>query len=382
MSPRFFLALFLVAAFPPAAHADPVRDLYSASVPVHDQTADTRAAALTDALGQVLVKITGTQAVLDTTEAKELLKSPARYLQQYRYESIRPVPMNPEMPRLALRAEFDGSALEREVRRARLPLWGRERPLTLVWLAMSDNNERQLVGATSSVPVVDALQRAAARRGLPLQLPAMDTEDATRVSFMDVWGVFEEPLLSAAERYSPDAILSGSVFDAGNGRWAGRWTLLRDGQRHRWEISGATSEIVATQAMDMLAEHYAAEFAVQSDAVQDRVTLEVTDVSALKDYASVQSYLASLSTVKDVRLVAVDDATLRFELELNGTVRRLEQSIALGRVLEALPKEEVVIRLGEPVASDLLPPLTDGSFVATQLTPAPEAPVLRYRFRG
>lgn len=382
MSPRFFLVLVLLAAIMPGANADPVRDLYAANVAVHDQSAEVRAAALTDALGQVLVKITGTQAVLETAEAKALLQNPARYLQQYRYEAVRPIPLDPAMPRLALHAEFDAAAVERQVRNAGLPLWGRERPLTLVWLAMSDNNERQLLGATSTAPVTAALQRAAVRRGLPLALPAMDKDDATRVSFMDVWGVYEEPLLAAAERYSPDAVLSGSVFSAGNDLWAGRWTLLRDGQRQRWEISGATPEMIATMAMDMLAEHYADEFAVHSGGTRDHVTLEVSEVSALKDYAAVQSYLASLSTVKDVRLVAVDAAGLRFELDLNGTVRGLEQSIALGRVLQALPRGETVIRLGAPVESEMLPPLSDGSLVTTQVSPVPEVPVLRYRFRG
>jgi len=388
-----FLTVFLpLATLLPAAHADPVRDLYAADVPVKDQSTQVRAAALKDALGQVLVKVTGTQGVLETTAARELLENPSRYLQQYRYESIRPVPADPEMPRLALHAEFDGAALEKRLHGAGLSLWGRERPMTLVWLALSDSNQRQILGATSPVPLVDALRRAATRRGLPLELPVLDSEDLTRVSFMDVWGIYEEPLLAGAERYSPDAVITGSVFSAGDDLWAGRWTLLRNGQRQRWEFTGATPDAVVVAAMDMLAEHYAEEFSVYAGTGQGKVILEVSEIAALKSYATVQSYLSALSAVKDVRLLAVDEQLLRFELDLNGSVHTLEQAIAVGRVLAPMPKSETVVRLGQPAVNEpsvdepVLPPTessADADAVETDLqVMAVERQVLRYRFRG
>lgn len=393
MSARLFPVIILSLLLQPLAHADTVADLYAADVPVSDQSAGVRAAALREALGQVLVKITGTQGVMETSAANELLQNPSRFLQQYRYENIRPVPADPGMPRLALHAEFDGSALERRLRSAGLPLWGRERPMTLVWLALSDSNQRELIGAKSSNAAADALQRAAARRGLPVELPVLDTEDVTRVSFMDVWGVYEEPLLAAAERYAPDAIMSGSIFSAGNDLWAGRWTLLRNGERQRWELSGPTPEAVATAAMDRLAEHYAEAFSVFAGVAQDKVLLEVNAVSALQGYASVQAYLSRLSAVKDVRLLAVDDDLLRFELDLNGSVHTLEQSIAVGRVLEPMPKDEVVIPLGEPVTNETTlppeqdtaettPPPLDFRDAMTEIVPETPIPVLRYRYRG
>ncbi|HEX6929512.1 MAG TPA: DUF2066 domain-containing protein, partial [Gammaproteobacteria bacterium] len=202
MSARLlFLAIVSAFAWLPVAGADPVTDLFAANVPVSDQSAETRSTALRDAMAQVLVKITGSRSVLETVEGRDLIESASRFLQQYRYESIRPVPVDPVAPRLALYAEFDGSALERRLRAAGIALWGRERPMTLVWLALSDSTERRLVGSGAQAPVANAVRTAAARRGLPVKLPLLDTEDTTRVSFMDVWGVFEEPLLAAAARY-------------------------------------------------------------------------------------------------------------------------------------------------------------------------------------
>ncbi|HEX7030566.1 MAG TPA: DUF2066 domain-containing protein [Gammaproteobacteria bacterium] len=384
MSARLLLVLaFSTIGFAGLAKADPVVDLDAAEVRVHDQSAAARASALKDALAQVLVKVTGSQAVLETAEAAALLENPARFLQQYRYEALRPAPEDPEAASLLLRAEFDGGAIERRLRAAGLPLWGRERPLTLAWVAFSNGGERRLVGRDPADLLVDALQRAASRRGLPLVLPMMDAEDATRVSFMDVWGIYEDPLLAAAERYAPDAVLVGSIFNAGNELWAGRWTLLRDGERQRrWELSGASPEEVAVAAIDALAEQYGQEFAVLTAMTNgSRVGVEIEGVDRLQDYARVQDYLSGLSVVRQVGLKRVDDNHVRYELGLNSTVRALEQSIALGRVLEpvpaetAPPEEEIVIDLGRVGGGE------DAATPPESMPMAPQMPVLRYRLR-
>lgn len=379
--PALWLAGLLGLALPVAA--DPVADLYAADVAVTDQSAGTRASALKDALAQVLVKVTGSQAVLETAEAAALLENPSRYLQQFRYEAVSPVPLDPAAPRLMLRTEFDGAALERRLRAAGLPLWGRERPLTLAWVAFSNDAQRQLLGANSNAPVIDALRRSAARRGIPFRLPAMDTEDATRVSFMDVWGVFEDPLLAASERYGVDAVLAGSIFKAGDELWAGRWTLLSDGERHRFELSGPSPEIVAVQAIDALAEHYASRFAVYAPiGGEGRAVMEVHGVNGLVPYANVQSYLEGLSMVNDLRLLAVNGDMLRVELDITGGVRTLEQAIALGRTLAPLP-QETMVPLGALTTTDN--PSTDNPSAGpgepvNAPPPSPER-ILRYRYR-
>lgn len=351
---RLMLVLPLFCLFTPAM-ADPVADLHAAEVAVADQSSATRAAALRDALAQVLVKLTGTSEVLESEAATSMLGNAGRFLQQYRYRTIEPPPTDPEAPRLALRADFDGRALERNLRAAGLPLWGRERPMTLVWIARDDAGGRELLGARQGHAEADALSRAAQRRGLPMRLPVMDAEDATRVSFMDVWGVFEEPLLEAAARYAPDAVLAGNIFQAGDDLWAGRWTLLRDGMRQRWEVSGESPEAVVNAAVDALAEHFSREFAVAAPlAGGDGVAMLIENVRSLEDYSRVLSYLGNLSVVKAAHLVQVDGETLQLRLELNGTSRALEQTIALGRQLEPVAEpvresREISVPLGMPV---------------------------------
>lgn len=386
----FLGTALLLAGLAANAVADPVTDIYSADVPVRDQSGETRNAALQDALAQVLVKATGTQAVLETDTARELLANPARFLQQYRYQPVRPAPVDPDALRLALHAEFDATSIEGRLRSAGLPLWGRERPLTLAWVAVTDSPERALIGAATANPLTDVLRRSASRRGLPLVLPQLDAEDLTRVSFTDVWGVFDEPLLAAATRYGPDAVLVGAIFRAGDDMWAGRWTLLRNDERVRWEVSGASAEAVTVAGIDGLAEHYSGEFSVQGTVAQENILVEVTNVDALRDFATVQGYLSGLSAVKDVQLKVVEGDTLRFELSLGASSHVLEQSIALGRLLEPLPEsQETVVHLGgdAPAGNSTIPgadtaPAGEANVIPA-LQAAPPAPrILRYRYRG
>lgn len=366
MSPRLMLLLALLLSSLPLA-ADPVTDLHAAIVPVTDQSAATRASALKDAMAQVLIKLSGSENVLATDAGQELLGSPDRYLQQYRYTPIDPPPADPDAARLALHAEFDGRALANRLREAGIPLWGRERPMTLAWIAINDDTNRDLLAADGARSETDALKRAAQRRGLPLELPQMDQQDVTRVSFMDVWGAFEEPLVEASRRYSPDAILVGSIFPAGDDLWAGRWTLLREDGRQRWEVSAPSAEAVVVAATDSLAERYASEFAVHATVDGGAgIAIEVAGIERLEGYAKVQDYLGGLSMVRSVRLLSVEGERLRLALELNGTIRALEQAIALGRTLEPVraASQEVVVPLGEQ--SEVSPPAE---------------PVLRYRYR-
>lgn len=349
---RLLFSLFLLLAFPAAAEV--VADLYSADVPVTDQGAATRDSALKDALGQVLVKIAGSSAVLEHPVADTLLANPDRYLQQYRYVAVAPPPVDPLAPRLALHSAFDGRALEDALRAAGVPLWGRERPRTLIWLALDSSGGRQIAAADGSTAIEEAIQRAAKRRGLPLTLPAMDAEDATRVGFMDIWGVFEDPLLAAAERYAPDAVLAGAVFAAGDDLWGGRWTLLFEGERVRFETSGASPQAVVIAAVDALAEDFAERFAVSAPiGGEGTITMEISNVRDLRDYAAVQKYLAGLSVVEDAQVLEVRNDTLRMALSINATSRALEQTIALGRVLEPEARQqEVIVPLGEIAGID------------------------------
>ena len=339
------VALFLLAALPPPGFAAGVERLYEAEQPVSGQAAGERDAALRAALGEVLVRITGERGVLSHPAVQPLLADPAPYVQQYGYRT-RPGAGSPAHPVQDLWVRFDGAALEREMRRQGLPFWGRERPVTLVWLAVEDFGERYLVSAESDRDVRRFVEQAARRRGIPVLFPLMDLEDQIRVRFADVWGGFLDSVVDASSRYTPQALLVGRLHRESEAVWSIRLTLWVRGATHAWERTRGGMEEVLVAGVEEAADRLAARFALRGDgAGATRLSLTVEDVRDLGDYARVSRYLTSLTPVRGLQVARLEPGRVEYRLDLRADLQALEQLIAIDPLLEPVPGAQQVYRL-------------------------------------
>jgi len=326
------IALLLVSA---TAHAARVDDLFQVEVAADGRDAGSRDAALGQALGQVLLRITGSAESLSNPSLRPLLKNPSRFAQQYRFREI-PAETPEQAEQLRLWVQFDGVALAREVREAGLPYWGSERPDVLLWLAIDNRGRRYLVSDNSGGGVARSLSQSAYRRGLPLTLPLMDLEDQRAVQFTDVWGGFVGSLEEASQRYRPQVILVGKLGRSGpSGDWRGSWNLLAAGSQQSWTSHSANLEAAVEQGIGATSEWLARQYAVVATDEAVR-SLLVEGVQGLEDYARVSKYLASLTPVEQVQVARVNGQEVEFSLNLNSEERNLLQVITLGRVLQAI----------------------------------------------
>ena len=106
----------LIAA---VSQATVLPDLYEATVTVEGG----QAAAFQDAMRQVIVRITGELDGDGAPALADLISGAQRYVQKYR-----------NLPGGKVTIGFDGNKLESLIAAAGRPVWGRERPVTLVWL--------------------------------------------------------------------------------------------------------------------------------------------------------------------------------------------------------------------------------------------------------
>ena len=321
--------LWMAAATGPLAAASP---LYEAEVPVADQSAAVRNQALRSAMTEVLVRVSGNRAVERQPGVFDLLSDPAPYVQQFGY---RPAPVAEAPWRLWVR--FDGSGLERAMRERSLPYWGRERPETLVWLAVEHDGHRQLLGEPDVAEVKDWLQAAARRRGLPLIFPLMDLEDRTRVSVADVWGGFLEPVLAASARYRPQALLIGRLHQSGTGAWQAGWTLRVQESEQRWNSSDLQLMTLTAEGVDRAADELAARFAILDSGGGGSLRISVTGVGATGDYARLTRYFATLSAVQSAQLQVLSGNRAEYLLQLQGDEAGFERALTLGSVLRPDP---------------------------------------------
>ncbi len=333
------VAVVLSAAAP--ARAAEVADLYTIRVPVDQSEPDWREQAYRRALSQVLVRVTGQRAAAGDPGLDALFEDPARLVQGYRRGADE-----------TLWVSFDGRAIAARLREAGRAVWGSERPVTLLWLAVDrGGGDRDLIAAgdeppSAALPARSAqppdgadpdrflrqrVEDVARARGLPLVWPLLDAEDRGSVAFSDVWGGFEQPVLEASARYGANSILLGRI-DA-DGRQLPRWTWYFGGEQRQWRAS-------VEDAVHRVADLMAGQLAAVGDERARSVRLTVTGVEDLAAYADVSRYLASVSVVRELRLEQLADNALTYRLELLGAPDRLGRVLRLSGRFGTL--EEVV----------------------------------------
>ena len=111
-------------------------------------------------------------------------------------------------------------------------------------------------------------------------------------------------MLPLQQRYSPEAVLMGTVRGVTGKGWSGQWRLVYAGRQIKLAISlGNSRDQVLQQAMQNLSQQLAAEYALSSVApAQDVVLISVDAVEGLNSHLKVQKYLQSLDAISSVRL--------------------------------------------------------------------------------
>lgn len=333
MIPAILLWLTLTAAsFWPGsdARAVEVGDLYTATVVLDPDDEDGQARAYRNALLQVLVKVTGSQIPATMTDFDALFPNPSRYVLQLRGGAGN-----------ELTISFDGEAIQSTLRNAGHPVWGSDRPLTLIWLAVDrGGGEREIVsaeaperldGTARSIDQNQLLRErvrdVAAKRGIPVLLPLLDLVDLNSIRFSDIWGGFDDELLEASKRYGVNSILVGRL------RLGGipvlRWRYYFAGERQEWSDD-------LEDAIHRLADLQAAQFAFSGNASLETVALRIAGVDSVEAYARVQTYLAKLRQVEAMSLAQVTGDRLEYRIKVRGGSERLERVIEADGRLERI----------------------------------------------
>jgi hypothetical protein len=320
--------MLLLAVIAAPVWAVELASLYTAQVPLDPEESDPRAAAYEMALADVLLRVSGSELANDPEMIELLFPEPASYIVQFR-------PGDED----TLWVSFDGEAIERVLRQAGQTVWGADRPLTLVWLAVDwGQGEREIVAADDPVRGRDESrsidrnrllrQRVldmAERRGVPIAFPLLDTIDLQSVSFSDIWGGFDDALIDASARYEADAVLVGRVRPASAAR--NRWSFYLGGDERSWN---GEPELVINFVADLLA----AEYAISGSEVPETVDLSVAGITSVESFGVVDNLLSELPVVEQYAIVEVDGDRVRFRVTAIGGVDRLRRALRFSDLVE------------------------------------------------
>jgi len=350
----FVAIILLITSILPLSNvnADIVQHLYEAEVPVEGQGREERAYIVREALKEVLVRISGQNAASALAEDELLVPRPTRLVQQFRYRkfsSDEVIPANPidgakpYTQKLWLR--FTEKMIKKLLRAQGFPVWGKNRPATLVWLVVDDQKQRILIGNSSPHISRTHIEQNASKKGLPFRLPLLDLADQSKVQVTDVWGNFEDTILEASQRYQTEAVLVGRIYLSFAKTWNTRWSLYSAGERHDWEAANSeTLRAAVKEGLSKTGEVLSARFTqVNSAEESDTIVLQIKNVPNLKTYNKVVKYLQSLNVITDVQTFQVNTNDVIFRINSRNGRLGVAQAISLGHALVTDISQPVVI---------------------------------------
>jgi hypothetical protein len=293
------LPLITLVAWVAPVGAVTVGDLYETEQPVET----SRDAAFVDALKAVIVRVSGQRDAPARLGAE--LNSPQRFVQRYGFTNDN-----------VLQVGFDSVSIDRLLQGAGLPIWGRERPATLVLLSVEEaDGSSHWISGEQPAAQREILGKVARQRGLPLKWPAVDPQGIAQGDDSNTAALLQE-----ADRYGANATLIGRARGT-----SVRWTLISsDGAAN---VAGGLDDGVHLAA-DTFARYVAA-----SGSSVGSVMVEVSGIGDLDAYAATLNYLEGMTMVRSVAVERVAGDTLRFKLAVRGDAATLRRAIALDNKL-------------------------------------------------
>lgn len=319
--------LFIAIQALPVSQAVEMQSLYTVEVERDRSAADPQARAYADALSAVLVRVTGDESAATDEDLLGLFPNPQRYVLQFQAGDGN-----------TLIVTLDGAAIVSLLRRAGQPVWGSDRPLTIVWLAVDRGmGEREIVGAAADDqearfarldPNRELRERvlgAAERRGIPMVFPLLDSEDREAVTSSDIWGGFDDALLAASRRYGTSSILVGRV--QGDDTYSNRWSYFFGNQQLTFTGSPET-------AVNMLADALAEQFAFAGNAPLETVTLTISGIESVSGYGALQRLLSGVSAIESFKVDTVAGSEIRYVVQVRGGTDRLASALEFSGFLQ------------------------------------------------
>lgn len=323
------LILFVLMSIALPVYAVKVEGLYEAMVPVASQNAALRKIALRDVLRAVVVKVSGKTDLPTYFDDQGL--SVEHMVEQFGYNTK----MLDGERQMHLWARLNPQLVRQVIRDQGLPIWPVERPVTLVWLAIEDNENRQILAEGSQHDVLSQLQLEAERRGLPLTLPVMDLSESAVVDYLQVASLDAQALQEVSERYASQYLLIGHLQHYGDGQWSARWSM--NGSPIVTQLpQQAILQDAIRSGIDPLATTIAEQFSSFSRSDNPQyLDVIVDDIASPADYARSLKYLRSLSLINRVDVVRLSPQGMHFRLHTRADIAAVLQVIGIGRVLYA-----------------------------------------------
>jgi len=319
------LVVFFLAGIAQPVNAESDLSINQGQVVVAEQSQQVLKQALPKAMESVLVKMSGSSDVLQVPKIAEQLFKASNYVSNYRYLT--------DNDQTQLIVTFNQAALARLLQETGQTPWVGKRPTTLFWIQVEGPKGDDVVSSTDTSMLHEELVKLSRARGLPILLPLMDLQDPVS----DDLSISENKLdlvEQLKQRYGVSSVVVARIHQHASSdndeiSWESQWTLSVKGQNLTWDVQAQSEQDLMASALNRITDVEVGDALLSGEQSQQALTLAVTQVSDLVDYAQVMDYLKSLSMVKAVNVQDMQGSTLFIALTIQGDVHQLESKLSI-----------------------------------------------------
>ncbi len=321
-----------------------VDGLYHVDIAVEDQSRENRQKMTLEAFKEVLIRKSGSANILSSYEVIRSLTKVDGYLQRFEYsrnQDFNAQYVNNDLltfdanqsKAYILKLDFDPRLVDELIQISGMPIWGNNRPLTIIWLALEDSMQRRIIKDETENNLYPNIIRAnAVRRGIPIMLPLMDLDDQQNVKISDVWGRFNSEIIPASQRYAADSVVFGRVEQIAE-NWLAKLSFYSAGNEVSFEINEQTKELLFSSMTNRIADLLCEKYCVVEAAERHQILMQISNVRNFKQFTKVKNYLSNLSAIRNVEINKIAGDKLRLKLGMLGDVNSLKKALSLNSQL-------------------------------------------------
>ncbi|MGB6976401.1 MAG: DUF2066 domain-containing protein [Gammaproteobacteria bacterium] len=309
------------------------KTLYSAAIPIASESAADLQKTLPQALGQVLIQVTGNVNIANSAFIQQQLLQAANFIQSYTYENdtLQDTPGS-----LVLKVQFDPRSVNQLLQKAgQAPQPAVQYPPLLVWIAVPSGQAHNILDTNAQDPVALALREAAKSHHMTVLLPLLDLQDMNDMTADQVWQLDTQTAISASVRYNVQNILLGRVNNTPDGQWQADWILISPQRNWQWHTAGTTPQVVLQNVLNKVAQTFAKQPTANSASTlsPQHVKVHITGVSGLDQFAGIVKYFRGLAPVNHVETTDVSNKSLTLDVTVNGGATALDNVVQEGQSL-------------------------------------------------
>jgi hypothetical protein len=326
----FFFFCFLSWVVP-HSWGEPQDDLFLIELEVATQEEKERANEAKRALLRLLTKVTGVKSIPRSERVLAALNRPEAFYSGFSYRE------NNETQNFTITYNFDKSLVLDLVRRSNLPYWWGKRPNVIVWLALDEGTEKIL--SSSDRHVMGAfLRKRAKARGVSLKFPIMDVPDRRLVPYKELKSGIAYEIDAASLRYLGDVSLIGLAKTAESALdepyFDGTWEFWFENEHFSIDFEGVTAREGARIGVDLIADVFAAKFAVFSG-LENEYSWVISGITDLKKYADLRHYFEKLEIIDELFIIKLSSDQVTLKITSRASEKKIRELLLNKKVIVA-----------------------------------------------